>query len=1041
MKIILAFLSILTISMNSSAQLEWANRVGGTNTVGTNSNIGNSIAVDYQNNLVVAGQHRGNTDFDLGIGATILTSIGGHDMFISKYNATGGLIWAISMGGAQEDVINSVATDNNGNIYITGRFQSASVDMDPGIGTSNITKVTPTNFYDIFVAKYDANGNHIWSFSYGSNFLAEAGNAIDVDNAGNVYVTGYFRGTIDFNPGAGTANLSPSSSVDIFVAKYTTAGIYVWAFTRQGPATGSSSGTSIKADNAGNIYVGGRFEGTVDFDPSAAVANVVGGGNDDGFVAKYSDTGVYQWVVGLTNSERNYVRALEVHPATGDVLVGGTFQLGVNFNPNGISTVLTSPLSTNAFIARYSSLGVLIWARQLTNTTVSASSQINAISLAPNGNLWCTGEFRRPIDFDFPNGQMVTPSTLGTGDIFVGQYNATNGNYICAYPFGEAGYDSGNGIANFSNSHAILTGLFQNTVDFDPSTNTQNLIATSTQYNTPIIKLNPSCPGVITPLNAVIDASSLQICRGQSITFTDNSTGTPSTWQWTFNGGSVTTASTQGPHTVVFNTAGTYSIQLQVGDGVTTDAETINITVRSPTSGIDTQNACGSFTWINGISYTASNNSAVYTIVGGAANGCDSVVTLNLTINSAVTGIDTQIACNSFTWINGSTYTASNSTASFNIVGGSVAGCDSTVTLNLTINTSSTGIDTQAACNTFTWIDGNTYTSNNSIATFNIVGGNSNGCDSTVTLNLTIKNSTSSIDTQTACNAFTWIDGNTYTANNNTATFTIVGGNSNGCDSTVTLNLTILAAPIVTVSANSPICEGEAINLTASSSTSGSYFWTGPNGFTSSIQNPTINAAGEISGGIYQVIVSIGNTCADSAQVTIVVNPSPKLVIVINPDSCSTGTGNISVVATSPNAPISFLWSNGSTEDTLTGLFQGDYQLTVTDNVACSTINFLNMFNNKDGCDCFVYVANAFSPNGDNNNEFIPVRGLCVKSISFKIFNRWGNLVFETDQLNEGWNGYYQDELQNTGVFVYVLEATLENGKTVKESGDITLIR
>ena len=107
------------------------------------------------------------------------------------------------------------------------------------------------------------------------------------------------------------------------------------------------------------------------------------------------------------------------------------------------------------------------------------------------------------------------------------------------------------------------------------------------------------------------------------------------------------------------------------------------------------------------------------------------------------------------------------------------------------VSTNATGIDTRTECNSYTWIDGVNYTSSNNSATFNIVGGSSNGCDSLVTLDLTIVNSTSGIDTRTECNSFTWLNGNTYTANNNSATFNIVGGAVNGCDSLVTLDLTI----------------------------------------------------------------------------------------------------------------------------------------------------------------------------------------------------------------------------------------------------------
>jgi gliding motility-associated-like protein len=318
---------------------------------------------------------------------------------------------------------------------------------------------------------------------------------------------------------------------------------------------------------------------------------------------------------------------------------------------------------------------------------------------------------------------------------------------------------------------------------------------------------------------------------------------------------------------------------------------------------------------------------------------------------------------------------------------------------------------------------------------------NSLGCDSIVTTNLTVNPIATGTDTRIACGSFTWINGTTYTTNNTTATFTIVGGSATGCDSLVTLNLTIQNIPNVTATANGPVCEGEAINLAATALPGVTYQWTGPNGYTSVVQNPTINSAGSNSGGIYQVIASIGTSCADTSSVTVIVNPLPTLTTSIVSDSCDSGTGKITVTVNSPNPPFTYSWNNGKTTPAITGLSQGGYQVTVTDNTNCTVTNSFTIFNNIDACNCFVYVANAFSPNGDNNNDVIPVRGDCVKFLSFKIFNRWGNLVFETDKLNEGWNGYYKDELQNTGVYVYFLEATLENGKTVKESGDISLIR
>jgi hypothetical protein len=209
----------------------------------------------------------------------------------------------------------------------------------------------------------------------------------------------------------------------------------------------------------------------------------------------------------------------------------------------------------------------------------------------------------------------------------------------------------------------------------------------------------------------------------------------------------------------------------------------LNLTINNSNTGTAVEVACNSYTWIDGNVYTSNNNTATHTLTN--AGGCDSVITLNLTINNSNTGIAVEVACNSYTWIDGNVYTSSNNTATHTLTNAS--GCDSVVTLNLTINNSNTGTAVEVACDSYTWIDGNVYTSNNNTATHTLT--NAGGCDSVVTLNLTINNSNTGTDIATACDSYTWIDGNVYTSNNNTATHTLT--NASGCDSVVTLNLTI----------------------------------------------------------------------------------------------------------------------------------------------------------------------------------------------------------------------------------------------------------
>ena len=208
-----------------------------------------------------------------------------------------------------------------------------------------------------------------------------------------------------------------------------------------------------------------------------------------------------------------------------------------------------------------------------------------------------------------------------------------------------------------------------------------------------------------------------------------------------------------------------------------------NLTTNQHSTGIDTVIACDSYKWINGQTYTTDNSSAKHTITNTL--GCDSIVTLNLTILKSSSSTDTIVACNAYKWRNGITYSTSNTSATFKLV--NAVGCDSIIKLNLTINRSSVSADIITACDSLKWIDGNTYTSSNRGAVDTLT--NIAGCDSLVYLDLTINNSSTGSDAQTACALYKWMDGNTYTSNNNTANHIIA--NSKGCDSLITLNLTL----------------------------------------------------------------------------------------------------------------------------------------------------------------------------------------------------------------------------------------------------------
>ncbi len=372
-------------------------------------------------------------------------------------------------------------------------------------------------------------------------------------------------------------------------------------------------------------------------------------------------------------------------------------------------------------------------------------------------------------------------------------------------------------------------------------------------------------------------------------------------------------ASTNTPTFLLTNAAGCDSLV------------TLNLTINNSTNGTDVQTACDTYTWIDGLTYNASTNTPTFLLTNAA--GCDSLVTLNLTINNSTNGTDVQTACDTYTWLDGLTYSASTNTPTFTYVGASVNGCDSIVTLNLTINNGAIGTDIQTACDTYTWIDGLTYNASTNTPTFTYVGGSVNGCDSIVTLNLTINNGATGIDVQTACDTYTWIDGLTYNASTNTPTFTYVGGSVNGCDSIVTLNLTINitpAAPTLVVVDNCGSSDVTASGIT------GTLIWSDlGTGNPRNFLTPTTLTVTQDLGGC--ISVASNSVTTNPLGITAITNTT------IN-ETCGLANGSYEVTsATGGTTPYSYSTDGITYVSTalFTSLSAGSYTIYVQDNNSC----------------------------------------------------------------------------------------------------------
>jgi hypothetical protein len=753
------------------------------------------------------------------------------------------LEWAKSFGKNSSDYGVSITVDASGNVYTTGRFQQ-TVDFDPGAGTNNLSSQGLT---DAFIQKLDPSGNFLWAKSFGGTSQDE-GLSITVDASGNVYTTGWFSGTVDFDPGAGTNNHTSQGSRDVFIQKLDPSGNFLWAKSFGG--TSDDYGNSITVDASGNVYTTGWFSGTGDFNPGAGTNNLTSQGSNDVFIQKLDPSGNFLWAKSFGGTSSNYGLSITVD-ASGNVYTTGKFSGTVDFDPGAGTNNLSSQGSNDVFIQKLDPSGYFLWAKSFGGTSIDVAY---SIALDASGNVYTTGDFKGTVDFDPGAGTNNLSSQVNnlnsqSVDVFIQKLDPS-GNFLWAKSFGGNLDDYGWSITVDASGNVYTTGSFKGAADFDPGAGTNNL-SSQGSYDVFIQKMSPCSPTTGTDVQTACD----------TYTWIDGNTYTASN-----NAASVTLTNAAGCDSVV----------------------TLDLTIINSATGTDTRTECNTYTWIDGNTYTASNNSATFNIVGGAANGCDSLVALDLTIINSATGTDTRTECNTYTWIDGNTYTASNNSATFNIVGGAANGCDSLVSLDLTIINSATGTDTRTECNTYTWIDGNTYTASNNSATFNIVGGAANGCDSLVTLNLTILNSATGTDTRTECNTYTWIDGNTYTASNNTATFNIVGGAANGCDSLVILDLTINNVSDLTTTVS-------GLTITSNNSNA-TYQWIDCNNGNSEINGEIGQSFTATTNGNYAVVLTESGCVDTTACVTIttvgIIENSfgNKLIVYPNPTN-----GNFSV--------------------------------------------------------------------------------------------------------------------------------------------------
>lgn len=269
-------------------------------------------------------------------------------------------------------------------------------------------------------------------------------------------------------------------------------------------------------------------------------------------------------------------------------------------------------------------------------------------------------------------------------------------------------------------------------------------------------------------------------------------------------------------------------------------------------------------------------------------------------------------------------------------------------------------------------------------------------------------------------------------------TFTITYGIAGVCGDTATTPITVIEVADATITAAGPFCDNEAaLNLTAVDP-GGSWSGVGITNASTGAFSPA--TAGE---GTHSIVYTIAGSCGDADTTDITIFETPAVTIYSTNETCiDLNDGMAWIEISGGTVPYSILWSNSETTDSVFALAPGVFTVTVTDANGCGWTRQADIVESDDLCFIpHVWVPNIFSPNSDGNNDIVFVRGEGVESMTFIIYDRWGEKIFESNSLDYGWDGTYKGKELDPAVFVYYVKATFVDDSQSEIHGNITLVR
>ena len=378
---------------------------------GTGDDLAWGLVAFADGSVIVAGYFEAAVDFDPGPGVLSVTSAGGRDVFLSKFDSTGGHLWTRTFGAAGNDHSFGLIRHPDGGVVVFGEY-AGTVDFDPGPG---VTERTAAGGSDVFFARFTDDGDLVSVTAFGGA-SSEHAHGLAVDERGAVFVAGEFAGTPDFDPGPGEALRTRVGSTDAFLARYNADGTFAWVWTIGSPR--QDVATDVKLSPLGEPIVVGLF-GTstdpIDFDPTDGTDPHRTTRTQEVFVTKLGPDLSYRWT--RTTATNSYVYANTLAVGANGIVVTGAGSGNTDFSPSEPTPHVLTLHGPEAYAWRLSPDGDFEWVFSFPRTSATGGSNPIAADFDPFGNLLLAGSFFGTCDFD-PGATVATTASLGGDDAF-----------------------------------------------------------------------------------------------------------------------------------------------------------------------------------------------------------------------------------------------------------------------------------------------------------------------------------------------------------------------------------------------------------------------------------------------------------------------------------------------------------------------------------------------------------------------------------------------------------------------------------------------